>query len=147
MMRNRMGVAALAAGLLAASGAQAALAPEYYLRARATAPLHLQVQLDKVEIGEGTCTLTGRTVQSFREAASEQVIFTVDCLTPDVTPMPGPDVWFRPERFAPGAVIEGFFQPLAGEGRIGAAMGQMSVVPGERERPWCAVDDFSCELP
>jgi hypothetical protein len=146
-MRQRTGPAVLAAGLLAASAAQAALAPQYYLRARATAPLHLQVRLDKVEIGEDTCTLTGRTVRSFRQPASEQVSFVVMCQTPNARPMPGPDVWFRPERFVPGAVIEGFFEPLDGEGRIGAAMGQMSVVPGERDRPWCAVDDFTCELP
>ncbi|MBC6981315.1 hypothetical protein [Caulobacter sp. 17J80-11] len=146
MKRIWQGAAAIAT-VMAATSAQASLAPEYYLKARATAPLHLQVQLTSVEIGKGTCTLTGRTVQSFREPTAEQVSFTVDCLTPDVTPMPGPDVWFRPERFVKGAVIEGFFQPLAGDGRIAAAMGQMSVVPAARERPWCAVDDFTCELP
>lgn len=145
MTGRRWGAAALATAL-AASAAQAALPPQYYLKARQTAPLHLQVRLTEVGSGKGTCVLKGEVVQSFRRALAGEVRFVVNCQDRGVRPEPGPDVWFRPEPFKPGAVVEGFFEGGEG-GRIAPALGQMSVVPDARERPWCAVAESRCDLP
>ncbi|NEX94200.1 hypothetical protein [Caulobacter sp. 17J65-9] len=146
-MRNRLGVAVLAAGLLAATGAQASLAPEWYLKARQEAPLHLQIRLTEVEAADGACTLSGETVGSFREAAPGRVEFTVQCLTPGVTPRPGGRAWFNPDRFAAGMVIEGFFEGADPDGTLETALDQLSVVPAARERPWCSTTEFRCDLP
>lgn len=146
MTKRRWGAAALAGAVLAAGAAQAALPPQYYLKARETAPLHLQVRLTEVGGGEGTCVLKGEAVERFRGGRAGEVSFTVQCQNRGVTPMPGPDVWFDPEAFRPGVVLEGFFVE-AGEGRIAPALGQMAVVPAVRDRPWCAVAEFRCDLP
>lgn len=104
------------------------------------------MRLTRIGSGEGTCILKGEVARSFRRELAGPVTFTVRCQDRGVRPMPGPDVWFNPDQFKPGVVVEGFFE--GGEnGRIRSAMDQMSVVPAARERPWCAVTAFPCDLP
>ncbi|MEZ5668945.1 MAG: hypothetical protein R3F55_16185 [Alphaproteobacteria bacterium] len=97
-MRN----AGIAAGLivgLGAGAAQAMMPPEVYEQARASAPLHLVVEIVAVEPADaaiGTCSIDAVVVETLRDAtgsvdAGDPVSFAVDCLRADADPNMIPD--------------------------------------------------------
>lgn len=144
------GLLAVATVLLAGGTVQAALAPEYYLRARVAAPHHIQMQVTKVELDAaepGTCTVHGRIAQVFRGPLplDVPVHFIVHCLTSTAQPMPGAAQWFFPDALSKATVVEGFFQGDLPQ--LIPALDQLSPVEAVRERPWCATERFVCDLP
>src|SRR5688572_7497760 len=69
------------------TSAHALMAPEFYRQARADAPFHVQVAIDKVTppaSGPGNCILEGKIAEVFRDAgnklpAGTPVSFSVAC--------------------------------------------------------------------
>lgn len=92
----------LVAGLmLAASPALALLAPEYYQKARETAPDVVVVKVAGVSgpddaSGFGTCTVAGTVAgaeRGTRYAVGAAITIPVPCRKQGAQPMPGPVLW------------------------------------------------------
>ncbi len=70
-----------------ATSAHALMAPEFYRQARADAPFHVQVAIDKVTppaTGPGNCIVGGKIAEVFRDAGNKlpvgtPVSFAVAC--------------------------------------------------------------------
>jgi len=89
-------------GLLA-SAASALMAPEYYRQARAEAPYHVQVAIDKVTLPDseiGSCLVAGKVVKTFKDeggrlAAGAPVSFGVACYRENAEVRVGGVIWTR----------------------------------------------------
>ncbi|MEI9902526.1 MAG: hypothetical protein WDN31_23290 [Hyphomicrobium sp.] len=97
-----------------AGGARAMMAPEYYRKARAEAPYHVQVAITKVDAprrGPGTCDVTGKVEQVFKDATGKlpkgaEVGFPVACRRKgDEVPLGG-TVWLDTDALEQAEFIE-----------------------------------------
>jgi hypothetical protein len=87
--------------VLLGSGAHAMMAPEHYRRARAEAPYHLQVAIDKVTPpaeGPGDCRVEGTVVEVFKDTEGKLPVgtplsFGVACYRPGDRMPVGGTVW------------------------------------------------------
>ncbi len=138
------------AGLLLAlfigGSADAALAPQYYLRARQLAANHLQISVSNVALRAGDCMVSGAVARVFRGnlQPGEPVTFFVRCHKPGLRVSPGAEPSFDAVDLSGARVIEGFFN---GDGpEISAALGQLSRVDSVRDRPWCSTTSRTCDL-
>ena len=103
-MRARLVLSVLAAAV-AATPALAALAPEYYERARQNAPHVVVFKVQKVEAvrpptGRGTCKVTGRVEAVERGdhyRVGGPVTVNVPCIWPNAEMMAGPVMWQTPK--------------------------------------------------
>ena len=86
-MQHAARFACLAVFVGLATSAHALMAPEFYRQARADAPFHVQVAIDKVTppaTGPGNCFVEGKIAEVFRDAgnklpAGTPVSFSVAC--------------------------------------------------------------------
>jgi hypothetical protein len=89
--------------LLLAGAASAMMAPEFYRKARAEAPYHVQIAITKVDaprVGPGTCGVEGQVLEIFKDAtgklAKDMVIgFSVACYRRGETLPVGGVVWLE----------------------------------------------------
>ena len=141
---------AVAGGFLAAPGAALAVLPPYvYLDARASADVHLQVQVSRVHkvTRENVCRVEGRALAVWRGSVKtgDKVSFNLPCRFASTPVMPGPTLWFDPSRLKSGLVLEGFFE-LA-EGRLRPARDQVFGVSAATSQPLCETTDYACRDP
>ncbi|HWK40169.1 MAG TPA: hypothetical protein VNR88_14720 [Hyphomicrobium sp.] len=88
---------------LLASAAGALMAPEYYRQARAEAPYHVQVAIDKVTWPDsevGSCLVAGTVVETFKDdggrlAVGTPVSFGVACYRDNAEVPVGGVIWTR----------------------------------------------------
>jgi len=137
----------LAAGLVFASPASAVLPPQAYLQARASASVHLQVQVSRVRTSpkDNTCRMEGRTLSVWRGPVKtgDAVRFTLPCRFASTPVMPGPTLWFDPSGLKPGQVLEGFFDSV--EGGLSPARDQVFRVRAASAQPLCGTGDYACK--
>ena len=132
--------------LLLFGSAEAALPPDYYLRARQRAANHLQIYVNNVAIRADDCLVSGAVARVFRGnlQPGEPVTFSVRCHKPGVRVSPGAGPSFDAVDLRGARVIEGFFN---GDGpEVSPALGQLSRVDAVRDRPWCSTTARSCDL-
>ncbi len=131
------------------ASAHAALPPEYYSNARAEAAHHLQLRIDAVTLepgaGSANCEVRGRVLRDFRgeAAAGTPLAFTLNCLAPGVSPMPGASSWHDYAQLKTARFAEGFFDGV----ESGPVYGQLGIVEAERASPWCEAESGRCDLP
>ena len=129
--------------------AHAALPPEYYSNAREGAPHHLQLRIDGVSLVPGlasaNCEVRATVLRDFRgdAAAGTPMAFTLNCLAPGVSPMPGAAAWHDYAALRAARFAEGFFN---GTG-TGPVYGQLGIVAAGRASPWCEAESGRCDLP
>ncbi|MBO9716521.1 MAG: hypothetical protein J7507_06850 [Pseudoxanthomonas sp.] len=134
-----------------AATAEAALPPQYYSNAREEAPHHLQLRVDAVSLlpgyGSANCEVRATLLRDFRgeAAAGTPMEFTLNCVAPGVTPMPGAAAWHDYATLKDARYAEGFFR--GAEPGDGPVYGQLGIVAAERASPWCDAESGSCELP
>jgi hypothetical protein len=99
---RRGGTIAVAMGaMLISTGAMALLAPEYYQKARETAPDVVVVKVAQVGVppeaaGFGNCPVAGtvaKVERGTRYSAGAAITIDVPCRKPGAQPMPGPALW------------------------------------------------------
>jgi hypothetical protein len=140
----------LAAGLLALPGAAVAVLPPYvYLEARASAGVHLQVQITRVRkvSRESACRIEGRALAVWKGPVKtgDVVGFSLPCRFASTPVMPGPTLWFDPSGLKPGQVLEGFFE--FAEGGLRPARDQVFGVSAATSQPLCGTADYACRDP
>jgi len=99
---------------LPAGAAHALMAPEYYRQARAEAPYHVQVAIDKVTLPDseiGSCLVAGRVVEAFKDdggrlAVDTPVSFGVACYRDNAEMPIGGVLWTRLEALKSARFIE-----------------------------------------
>ena len=138
----------LAAGLVALPGAALAVLPPYvYLEARASAAVHLQVQVTRVRkvSRENACRIEGRALAVWKGLVKtgDAVGFSLPCRFASTPVMPGPTLWFDPSGLKPGQVLEGFFE--SGEGGLRPARDQVFRVRAASTQPLCGTGDYACK--
>jgi hypothetical protein len=147
-MSGRLRLARLfAAGLLALPGAAlAALPPYVYLEARASAAVHLQVQVTRVRkvSRENACRMEGRALAVWKGPVKtgDAVRFVLPCRFASTPVMPGPTLWFDSSGLKPGQVLEGFF--VSAEGGLSPAQDQVFRVRAASAQPLCGTGDYAC---
>lgn len=148
-LRRIAAASGLAAGLAMAWPASAVLPPYVYLEARASADVHLQVQVSRVHkvTRENVCRVEGRALAVWRGSVKtgDKVSFNLPCRFASTPVMPGPTLWFDPSRLKSGLVLEGFFE-LA-EGRLRPARDQVFGVSAATSQPLCETTDYACRDP
>jgi hypothetical protein len=137
-----------AAGLLALPGAAlSALPPYVYLEARASAGVHLQVQVTRVRkvSRENTCRIEGRALAVWRGSVKtgDAVRFSLPCRFASTPVMPGPTLWFDPSGLKPGLILEGFFDSV--DGGLSPARDQVFQVRAASTQPRCGTGDYACK--
>jgi len=141
---------AVAGGLLSAPGAALAVLPPYvYLEARASADVHLQVQVSRVHkvTRENVCRVEGKALAVWRGSVKtgDKVNFDLPCRFASTPVMPGPTLWFDPAGLKPGLVLEGFFD--SSEGSLRPARDQVFGVSAATSQPLCEATDYACREP
>jgi hypothetical protein len=137
----------LAAGLVALPGAALAVLPPYvYLEARASATVHLQVQVTRVRkvSRENACRIEGRALAVWKGPlkTGDALRFVLPCRFASTPVMPGPTLWFDPSDLKPGQVLEGFFE--SSEGGLRPAQDQVFRVRAASAQPLCGTGDYAC---
>ena len=137
----------LAAGLVGVPGTALAVLPPYvYLEARASAAVHLQVQVTRVRkvSRENACRMEGRALAVWKGPVKtgDAVRFVLPCRFASTPVMPGPTLWFDPSGLKPGQVLEGFF--VSAEGGLRPAQDQVFRVRAASAQPRCGTGDYAC---
>jgi len=136
---------------LLAPTAQAALAPEYYQAAREQASHHLQIRVERVTLLRGqalaNCEVQATVLRDFRGTLEKgtPLRFALNCTAPGVRPMPGPNAWHDYGTLKTSRFAEGFFRGPGAD--VAPVYGQLDIVSGEREWPWCEAESGRCNLP
>jgi hypothetical protein len=145
--RRFVAAGGLVVGLVGAWPASAVLPPQAYLQARASAGVHLQVQVSRVRTSpkDSTCRMEGRALAVWRGPVKTgaKVRFTLPCRFASTPVMPGPTLWFDPSGLKPGQVLEGFFE--SGEGGLRPARDQVFRVRAASAEPRCGTGDYACK--
>jgi hypothetical protein len=100
--------------VLFSASANALMAPEYYRKARAGAPYHVQVAITKVVAprqGPGNCEVEGKVAEVFKDATGQlpkgaDVDFTVACRRPGDTVPLGGTIWLDTNSLEQAEFIE-----------------------------------------
>lgn len=107
--------------VLLVGAASAMMAPEYYQKARAEAPYHVQIAITRVEaprVGAGACGVEGQVLQIFKDTtgklAKDMIIgFPVACRRQgDVVPIGG-TVWLNTEALEHADYMEVYLDDAA----------------------------------
>lgn len=135
------------AGLLVFPGAAYAVLPPFaYLEARASAEVHLQVQVTRVRLAprDSACRIEGRALSVWRGSvrAGKTIRFSLPCRFASTPVMPGPVLWFDPVALKPGQVLEGFFDTW--EGSLRPARDQVFIFGTASDAPRCGTTDYPC---
>lgn len=108
---GRLVFLSVAAAFLA-SACHAALAPEYYERARDAAAHHLDIRITAMTpLGNRDCQVDGVVTASHRGpiAVGTPVRTVVGCIGRNETVEPGPRMWLFAESLTKGTLLEGWF--------------------------------------
>src|SRR5262249_46565387 len=123
LARSFVSLASIVPLIALATGAQALMAPEWYRKARAEAPYHIQVAVTNVVApspSPGRCTVEGEIVAVFKGESGKlrqgrPVSFPVSCMNPgDLVPIGG-TIWTEIPRLQAARYIEAYLGN-AGEG-------------------------------
>jgi hypothetical protein len=128
------------------ASASALMAPEYYQKARAEAPYHVQVEIALVsapEEGPGDCTVEGTVVEVFKDATGKlkkgtPVSFAVACYNEaDRLPIGGV-MWTKADALQQAKYIEVYLVDAA-EG-FDVALWQSKIIAAPSAQPQFPVD-------
>jgi hypothetical protein len=127
-------------------GAAALLAPEYYRRARAEAPYHLQVAISKVvppASGPSDCLVEGKVVRVFRDATGKHgldssIRFPVPCAGPDDRVPAGGVIWTDTDALLRAKFIEVYL--VDADGGLATALSQSRIIEAPSDTPQRPVD-------
>jgi hypothetical protein len=122
------------------------MAPEYYRKARAEAPHHVQVEIALVsapEDGPGDCTVEGRVVEAFKDATGKlkkdtPVSFPVACYHEGDRVPVGGVMWTEVDALQQAKYIEVYLVD-AGEG-YDVALWQSKIIAAPSAAPQFPVD-------
>lgn len=129
------------------TGANAMMAPEYYRKARAEAPYHVQVAITRVDApthGPGTCDVAGKVETVFKDAAGTlpkgaDVGFSVAChRAGDVVPVGG-TVWLDIKALEQAEFIEVYLVDDPGGG-FDVALWNYKIIPQPSAAPQFPVE-------
>lgn len=132
-------------GLLA-TGAHAVMPPAVYQKARADAPLHVQVAISDVAVPEETpssCIVTGEVVRIFRDTAGAlslraTVAFPVACSRAgDRVPIGGV-LWTNADALAAARFIEAYL--VGADSPFDVALHQSRIIEAPSDAPLLPVD-------
>jgi hypothetical protein len=128
------------------TSAHALMAPEFYRQARADAPFHVQVAIDKVTppaSGPGNCILEGKIAEVFRDAgnklpAGTPVSFSVACHSEGEKVPIGGAKWTPTEALKSAKYIEAYLTP--GVDGYAVAMWNSKIIDAPSKTPQFPVD-------
>lgn len=132
--------------IVLSTSAHALMAPEYYRQARAEAPFHLQVAIDKVTPpaqGPGNCLVEGKVAEVFKDAgnklpAGTPVSFSVACHR-EGEPVPiGGTMWTDTDALQSAKFIEAYLVP--GVDGYAVAMWNSKIIAAPSKTPQFPVD-------
>jgi hypothetical protein len=132
--------------VLLAGSAKAMMAPEYYRKARAEAPYHVQVAITKVVAprrGPGTCDVEGKVATVFKDATGKlpvgaDVGFPVACHRPgDAIPLSG-TVWLDTKALEDAEFIEAYL--VDGDPGFDVALWNYRIISAPSAQPQFPVD-------
>ncbi len=143
-MRHVAGFAVLFVAL--GTSAHALMAPEFYRQARADAPFHVQVAIDKVTppaAGPGNCIVAGKIAEVFRDAGNKlpvgtPVSFAVACHRQSEQVPIGGAKWTETETLTSAKYIEAYLAP--GVDGYAVAMWNSKVIAAPSKAPQFPVD-------
>jgi hypothetical protein len=126
--------------------AHALMAPEYYRKARAEAPYHVQIAITKVEAprtGAGTCAVEGQVLEIFKNAtgklAKDQIIgFTVSCHRKDEKVPIGGMLWLDTDALEKADYMEVYLNDAPGG--LDVALWNYKLIPKLSDAPQLPVD-------
>ncbi len=127
--------------------ANAMMAPEYYRKARAEAPYHVQVAITTVDAprkGAGTCAVEGKVEEVFKDTGDKlpkgtNVGFAVACRRPgDVVPLGG-TVWLDTAALENAEFIEVYLVDDPGGG-FNVALWNYKIIAAPSPTPQYPVD-------
>lgn len=129
-----------------ATSAQALLAPEFYRQARADAPFHVQVAIDKVTppaAGPGNCIVAGKVAEVFRDAGNKlpvgtPVSFAVACHRQGEQVPIGGAKWTQTDTLTNAKFIEVYLAP--GVDGYAVAMWNSKIIDAPSKAPQFPVD-------
>ena len=132
--------------VFAATSANALMAPEFYRRARADAPFHVQVAIDKVTppaAGPGNCIVAGKIAEVFRDAGNKlpvgaPVSFAVACHRQGEQVPIGGAKWTETETLTSAKYIEVYLAP--GVDGYAVAMWNSKIIDAPSKAPQFPVD-------
>lgn len=134
-------------GLIAlATGAEALMAPQYYQKARADAPYHVQIAVTHVGLPSatpGNCTVEGTVVQIFKNAtgklkADASIDFPVACMRPGDKVLLGGTMWTDADALSKARYVEAYLVD-AGDG-FDVALWQSRIIVAPSPTPQFPVD-------
>ncbi len=134
-------------GLFAlATGAEALMAPQYYQKARADAPYHVQVAVTHVALPSttpGSCGIEGKIVQIFRNASGKlktgaDIAFPIACTRPGDQVLLGGTMWTDADALSQARYIEAYLVD-AGDG-FDVALWQSRIIAAPSPAPQFPVD-------
>ena len=128
------------------------MAPEVYERARADAPMHVQIWRPSVESSPRDASyvrINGRVVRIFRNQGGvlqwgQKISFPVSIVDRNAIPMPSGEIRHAWERIGPARFLEAFLE--AWEGEIHLVHSQVAPIRHPTWRPVCGPDEkgFLC---
>jgi hypothetical protein len=132
--------------VLFTASAHALMAPEYYRKARAEAPYHVQVAITKVDAprkGPGTCEVEGKVAEVFKDANGKlpkgaDVGFTVACHRPGDTVPLGGTIWLDTNALEQAEFIEVYLVD-ASDG-FDVALWNSKIIAGPSATPQFPID-------
>jgi hypothetical protein len=132
--------------LLLMTSAQALMAPEFYRQARADAPFHVQVAIDKVTPpakGAGNCLVEGKTVEVFKDAGGKLAVgspvsFSVACHRAGEQVPIGGTMWTDTDALTSAKFIEAYLTP--GVDGYAVAMWNSKIIAEPSKAPQFPID-------
>lgn len=142
---RRISFSALAIVLTAAS-ASAMMAPEWYRKARAEAPYHVQIGITKVSAprtGAGTCSVAGQVLKIFKNAtgtlADDMIVgFDVACRHAGDEVPPSGTIWLDTDELAKADYMEVYLTDAAGG--FAVPLWNYKLIPKLSDAPQLPVD-------
>jgi hypothetical protein len=131
--------------LLLTTSAHALMAPEFYRQARADAPFHVQVAIDKVTppAAPGNCIVEGKITEVFRDAGNKlpvgtPVSFSVACHGEGEKVPIGGAKWTDTAALTSAKYIEAYLTP--GVDGFAVAMWNSKIIDAPSKTPQFPVD-------
>lgn len=145
-MRRVKGMLLAAAASCMAAAAHAALPPQVYQKARAEAPYHVQVAIEKMTPAEhtpGNCGITGKIVRIFRDTENKLKVgdpigFAVSCLRTGDRPPIGGTLYTNVDALQGAKFIEAY---LVGQGGgFSVVLSQTRIIAEPSDKPQLPVE-------